>query len=492
MSSRRSSVFIRLAGLGILGLFVLTTAQPLDGFVNACANHAPIAIPAEGTSGAAHPYPSATSCFVNVGVVRSISVTINDFSHSFPDNVDIVLVGPTGLAVVLMSDVGGGTAVSAIDITFSDTAAAPLPDSGPLASGTYRPTNLGTGDTFPFPGPVSYENPEPVGAATLSGTFAGTGTAGEWKLFVMDDGLLNLGQIADGWSMLIVSGPPVLDQDTDKITDWTVVRGTGGGAVTWFVQSAQGFSAVPWGTTSDAFLSGDYDGDLKSDLAVWRPLAGTFFVRLSSNGLLLPQAWGLPTDEARVAGDYDGDAKTDFAVWRPSNGTWYIRRSSNAEMIAQPWGLAGDLVALGNYDWDGRADFAVRRGQSGVGVFHILQSYDGYVAVPWGLFTDSSVPGDYDGDGRTDIAVVRNISGSWVWFVRRSTNGSLLAMQFGAAGTDKPVPGDYDGDGKTDIAVWRSADGTFYVWLSYFGFLRAHQFGQNFDYPVANFLVQPQ
>lgn len=38
--------------------------------------------------------------------------------------------------------------------------------------------------------------------------------------------------------------------------------------------------------------------------------------------------WGLGTD-VPVAADYDGDGKTDIAVWRGVEGTWYILRSSD-------------------------------------------------------------------------------------------------------------------------------------------------------------------
>jgi subtilisin-like proprotein convertase family protein len=475
-----------LVGCLILAFEVLSSA-----LVGSASNSTPITIPATGTSGVATPYPSSINAISTFqGVVKSVSVTINDFSHTFPDDVDVVLVGPNGAAVVLMSDVGGSVDAVGLDITFSDTAASALPDAGPLVSGTFRPTNVGTGDVFTAPGPASYVSPAPAGSSTMSAPFAGINLGGTWSLFVVDDVGGDIGQFATGWTLRITTVPPVLDHDTDGTTDLIVVRGGAGGAVTWFVQNAAGFTAVPWGATSDFFLSGSFDTDWKSDHVVWRPGSPSiFFVRQSINGAVLEQQWGLPTDVPIVTGDYDGDARTDFAVWRPSDGVWYIRRSTTGALLAQQWGLSTDLVAPGDYDGDGRHDFAVRRNQGGGGVYHILQSTAGYLAVPWGFFNDRSAPGDYDGDTRTDLAVVRNQGGSLFWYVRRSSDGALFAIQFGAFG-DLAVPGDYDGDGRTDVAVWRPTDGTFYAWRSSNSTLFAQQFGQNFDYPVANFVVQ--
>jgi subtilisin-like proprotein convertase family protein len=462
-------------------------------------NPDPFTIPVEGL---ASPYPSEITVTGLNGNVKTVTVTISNFSHTFTNDVGIALVAPGGQAMVLIDGVGqSGDSASNVTLTFADTAASQLPDDAPV-SGTYKPTAYEWGDNFNPPGPgTTAANPGPGGngTATLNGTFAGGIPNGVWKLFVKDFAPGDSGTIAGGWSLslttTVLDGAHLFDFDGDNKTDPAVVRSTSG-TVTWFIRrSSDGTmqTAVFGNPATDFFTAGDYDGDGKADVSVWRPTApSTFYALRSSNGSLFAAYWGLSGDDSAVVGDYDGDGRSDAAVWRPgatatAQSVFYILRSSTGTMLAQPWGIGEDFVAPGDFDGDGRFDFAVQRFQPGnAAVFLLLQSSAGSAAIPWGLATDIIVPGDYDGDGKTDIAVVRPQGGTLVWYIRRSSNGTMLALGWGSDSGDLLTPGDYDGDAKSDLAIWRRAEGRFYIRRSSDGGLMTVQWGVPNDYPVAN------
>ena len=78
-----------------------------------------------------------------------MTVTLSGISHTFPGDIDVLLVAPGEQSVVLMSDAGGSFDLSGTTLTFDDDAGASLPANGQIAAGTYRPTNLGAGDILP-------------------------------------------------------------------------------------------------------------------------------------------------------------------------------------------------------------------------------------------------------------------------------------------------------------------------------------------------------
>ncbi len=130
-------------------------------------------------SGAATPYPSQITV-THQATIIDLDVTLNDLTHVAVRDVDVLLVGPGGQQVVLMSD-HGNNGVTDHDFTLDDEAAASLPDTGSaVAGGTYKPSNNGAGDAWPAPAPASTDN------LSLS-VFDGTIAAGVWSLYVVDD-----------------------------------------------------------------------------------------------------------------------------------------------------------------------------------------------------------------------------------------------------------------------------------------------------------------
>lgn len=82
--------------------------------------------------------------------------------------------------------------------------------------------------------------------------------------------------------------------------------------------------------TGDMSLTGDFDGDGTTDLGVFRPATGQWFLLYSSRGFDPAQfgyfAWGT-TGDVPLLDDFDGDGRTDVTVYRPSTGQWFIRFS---------------------------------------------------------------------------------------------------------------------------------------------------------------------
>lgn len=297
-----------------------------------------------------------------------------------------------------------------------------------------------------------------------------------------------------------------------------------GGPITWKL-TGNPSSAAPgaafkrefnYGLTSDTVAVGDYIGDAKSDLTVFRDTAasapGIFYVSefpTGTGGVMLNRAVQFGngfTDIAGVQGDYDGDGKTDYALIRvqASALVWYIMSSSTNTVKAITFGsltgATGPAVFPGaDFNGDGRDELVyLTRNAAGTVVNYFIGDANtgaGVITRSFGNYnTDFSVaPDDYTGDGRADFVAVRETQGTQaIWYILNSFTNTVTATPFGIpdptfTDLDVPVRGDFDGDNRHDICVWRSTNQTFYYISSQFNNIQAQKSGDATDLPLGSF-----
>jgi uncharacterized repeat protein (TIGR01451 family) len=200
---------------GACGATITPTLQMQDGAINygSLVYSMTLGVPVAQTftnataisildNAAASVYPSDITVS-GVGAYNRVQVSLNGMTHTWPADVDVLLVAPDGSKSWVISDVGGSTDVSGITLTLDDTAATSLTGSA-LGTGTFKPSDFADGigtDTFPA-GP-------PAGPYTASfAPFASLGAAanGTWSLYVRDDAGGDTGSISGGWTLRFLGG----------------------------------------------------------------------------------------------------------------------------------------------------------------------------------------------------------------------------------------------------------------------------------------------
>jgi glucose/arabinose dehydrogenase len=238
------------------------------------------------------------------------------------------------------------------------------------------------------------------------------------------------------------------------------------------------------GGTIDKILgnrtSADFDGDAVTDLGVFRPSDGRWYLIRSITDFFgsfhFGQDGDIPTPE-----DYDGDHIADFSVFRPSTSTWYFVKSKNHTFDFRTFGQPGDVPAAGDFDGDGMADINIFRPSNG-GWYTLPTKTRGYTIVNWGQTGDIPLPADYDGDGRDDLTVWRPSNGTWYTIL--STTWTSSMRTWGVDG-DVPAPADFDGDTITDLTLFRASESRWYIWRSSDNGFHVPTWGIPGDIPVA-------
>ena len=365
-------------------------------------------------------------------------------------------------------------------------------------------TDVETAGRFAFGAP-RYEVVEGAPAAVLDVVRLGGAVGGVTVAYATEDGTAIAGEDYEASSGTLTFGagetsktiaiPIRSDDDAEAVEEFHVRLSSPTGGATLGEPAVAAVEITDRGTGGAACVAGDYDGDRRTDLALYRYDAAAgravFELRLSNGGsptIATRSIAGVGPNVIPVTGDFDGDGKADVAVVDPMaklNGStvpnatvWIILQSSKGDArLEVPFGAAGSLdrPAPADFDGDGITDIATFRADSdlvpGAAQWFVLPSGSGGAfPVVFGAAggTDLPAPFDFDGDGKADIATFRPVSdlvpGAAQWFILpsgpnpgyRTTTGAF-PVTFGAAGNaDQPAVADYNGDGRDDIAAFRS------------------------------------
>jgi subtilisin-like proprotein convertase family protein len=210
--------------------------DPQPYAVSTFSNPAPITFndaAVDGTITAGTPYPSNITVAGFAGSIGKVTVSVNNLSHTFPRDIELLLVSPTGVKVKFMSDACGSGDIVNQTFTFSDTATQDLPfattAATPCTTGTYRPINYtqaGDNDQMPAPAPAL---PYVTVLADFNG-LTGAQVNGTWSLYIGDDGIGDTGTIAGGWTLNLDNAAVTAPAPGDiKISEFRT-RGPGGTA----------------------------------------------------------------------------------------------------------------------------------------------------------------------------------------------------------------------------------------------------------------------
>jgi subtilisin-like proprotein convertase family protein len=405
------------------------------------------------TSGPAAPYPAPIFVSPNTahGRISKLRVVLSNVSHTFPDDIDVLLEGPDGQTALIWSDAGGPGDLVGTTLTFEE-GAPPVPHEGPIPTGTYGPTNIIGGDTFPAPAPAG---PYVVNLSRWNNT----SPIGLWNLWVVDDSDGFAGNIGN-WALEITTVEKG-DFNRDAHTDLLWRHDTSGENVLWYLEGTTLFTGeftnppvltdVRWKMVG----THDFNRDGRTDI-LWRHnTSGENVLWFMDRNTLVSGTFTNPAALADVnwqiagTGDFNRDARPDI-LWRHDlsgqNVVWFMNghtllsgRFTNPPSVADTnWkvvgtGYFGAGVELDILWWHQVSGRLAVRHMDGVNVV------DDESTTPNGLADTRWRPvatGDYNRDGRVDIVWRHDTSGQIVVWYMGGPNGSTM---IGGVLTDPPL-----------------------------------------------------
>jgi len=291
--------------------------------------------------------------------------------------------------------------------------------------------------------------------------------------------------------------PVAGDYDGDGVSDLCVFDPVTG---RWYIRSMSGkllYFGGEWGAGLTP-VSGDYDGDGVWDLAVYDSASGNFYIRsIKRNPTAPPVYFGAVwkgeegINATPVSGDFNEDGASDIALYHPEDGAWFIRDIHSGEDIFNSYndGLYGGpdyYPLMGHFGEFGPAEMAL---YSSGGWFVRTVSDAGKPILfkgNWGHSTMDPLAGDFDGDGTNDLIVYQSSSG--YWFIRDLdiTKPALMFANEVIGGPGwVPFVGTFDTDNLDDIGAYEIETGTWKIRYSGSGIITTiTDWGQSGRVPV--------
>lgn len=128
---------------------------------------------------------------------------------------------------------------------------------------------------------------------------------------------------------------------------------------------------APWARGENWFpLIGDFNGDGRDDIAVWYPVTGEWQVAFSQGDCFIPgplqgdpiwlNNWAVGREWQPMTGDFNGDGKSDIIVVNPVLGDWQVALNADHRFkptgnVFYPWAADADMQPLvADFNKDGR------------------------------------------------------------------------------------------------------------------------------------------
>ncbi|HEY3352256.1 MAG TPA: RHS repeat-associated core domain-containing protein [Polyangia bacterium] len=410
--------------------------------------------------------------------------------------VDVLVGGSRARAYKLLYATTGATSRSRLTSVQQFGRDATLDGSGTVTGGTavpamtygaaasYTPT-MSVGSTWAGPWVAL-----PVGNQCFTGDLNGDGKTDLW-CYTGANGSWWVGlSTGSGWSGSYWAGAwvglPVTNQcftgdlNGDGKTDMWCYTGANG---SWWVglSTGSGWAGAYWTGPAPVIpvrehcLTGDLDGDGKTDMWCYTSEVGVAVVGISTGAGFTVASWrdwnyySTSMIEKCFTGDLNGDGKVDMWCYTGASGLWQANFSTGTGWNNARWygAWVGSPVSnqclTGDLNGDGKTDMWCYAGSSGSWWIGLSTGHTGWVERWWsgadpGIpVSDKCLSGDLNGDGRADMWC-KNPGGYWNVGLA-ATNGWVTYADTGplasAPVSQACLTGDLDGDGKTDTTCYQ-------------------------------------